>query len=169
MTGWVVQDDVGVRGRGVQNGQIAHRHGVSGTAVCKMGESHTVTGVREPRCAKWPDRTPGRGFGALRCAKGPDRTPGRGFGPCGVQKGRIAHRDGISGIAACIAWEWRRKKQASRGARVRPAILHRLGRVRPRLSCIAWEWCVRGYPASLGNSGAKNRNIRGAGLFHVFG
>jgi hypothetical protein len=41
------------------------------------------------------------GLKALRCAKWANRTPGRGFGNRGVQKGRIAHHDGVSGIAVC--------------------------------------------------------------------
>jgi hypothetical protein len=41
------------------------------------------------------------GLEALRCAEGPNCTPGWGFGPRGVQNGRIAHCDGVSGIAVC--------------------------------------------------------------------
>ena len=82
---------------------------ISGRAVCKSLDPHTVTAVRNHAVCRSVDshttllHPPEVILSGWKMPLSPnfrsDALSSSGDYPCGVQKGRIAHRDGVSGLA----------------------------------------------------------------------
>ncbi len=107
------------------------------------------------------------GFGHSGVQKGRIAHRDGGSGPCGVQKGRIAHRDGVRGLAVCkragshtgtgfraLRCAKRSNRTPGRGFGALRCASHGSGGAKSGRR--GGRGCVRGYPASLGKGAAAS-------------